>query len=142
MVRGMLETGYYHVPFELISQTKWSQALTTTPPPSLALARVNPAPVVAPRSPTRSCFSSALGSKHFAFCFFPSLFQAGRGALRRITCLFRESGPLQSNYLLLVALTLRSFDVLRQNPTTSRLQLPLLGTQTVTLQFVCVPCET
>lgn len=25
MVRGMLETGYYHVLFELISQTKWSR---------------------------------------------------------------------------------------------------------------------
>lgn len=52
MVWGMLETGYYHVLFELISQTKWSgwlrrhlQAFTETQAllhASPALGHVNP----------------------------------------------------------------------------------------------------
>lgn len=67
MVRGMLETGYYHVLFELISQTKWSGGSGDIRRPlprhtlllhaATALACVNPAPAAA--SP---CFSSALGS--------------------------------------------------------------------------------
>lgn len=49
MVRGMLETGYYHVLFELISQTKWSrwwrrrsQALTATHSPPTCLRCLSP----------------------------------------------------------------------------------------------------
>lgn len=91
MVRGMLETGYYHVPFELISQTKWSRwkrqrsqaftgahSLLLASPP--ALAHVNPAPVAA-HSPTLPCFSSALGSRAVhtvhASSFSPHTFSAG-----------------------------------------------------------------
>lgn len=49
MVRGMLETGYYHVLFELISQTKWSRWLrrhsraftaTHSPPTCLPCSRL------------------------------------------------------------------------------------------------------
>lgn len=71
MVRGMLETGYYHVLFELISQTKWSRwkrrhslgggglyrdtlLLRTLP---FALAHVSPAP-----APHTAVLSSASGS--------------------------------------------------------------------------------
>lgn len=78
MVGGMLETGYYHVLFELISQAKWSRwkrrhsraftkihSLLHTSP---ALACVNAASLAAPTLP---CFSSALGggtqSQHTLF---------------------------------------------------------------------------
>lgn len=88
MVRGMLETGYYHVLFELISQTKWSRwkrrhsrAFTETHSllrTSPALAYVNAASVAAPTLP---CFSSTLGSStrsqtHFVF----TLVEAGCNA--------------------------------------------------------------
>lgn len=81
MVRGMLETGYYHVLFELISQTKWSRwkrrhsrAFTETHSllrTSPALAYVNAASMAAPTLP---CFSSTLGSstRSQTLCFYSS----------------------------------------------------------------------
>lgn len=61
MVGGMLETGYYHVPFELISQTKWPRWCRRHPrafspaspmPPFSALSPVLTPSAVAPHSPT------------------------------------------------------------------------------------------
>lgn len=73
MVGGMLETGYYHVPFELISQTKWPRWCRRHPrafspaspmPPFCALACVNPL-----CSGSALSHAASLKSSTVALCF-------------------------------------------------------------------------